>query len=108
MRIGQVFQHRTEGYRGVIIGWDRTARAPEDWLQHMHRGHPDWKSKPNYAALVDTRDRTIPQMTYVVEDNIVIVRNTKVMHPAVDDYFESWDGAQYIPRPWLRHMYPQD
>lgn len=30
------------------------------------------------------------------------------MHPAIDNYFESFDGAQYIPRPWLQALYPQD
>ena len=27
------------GYRGVIIGWDEVARAPEQWLKLMHRDH---------------------------------------------------------------------
>jgi hemimethylated DNA binding protein len=25
------------GYRGVIIGWDEVARAPEQWLKLMHK-----------------------------------------------------------------------
>ena len=53
------------GYRGVIIGWDETARAPAHWLAEMHRGQPGWGHQPNYAVLVDTRDRPAPQITYV-------------------------------------------
>ena len=53
------------GYRGVIIGWDETARAPQDWLEQMHKDNPSWRHQPNYAILVDTRDRPAPQLTYV-------------------------------------------
>ena len=53
------------GYRGVIIGWDETARAPQQWLSEMHKNNPSWKTQPNYAVLVDTRDRPAPQITYV-------------------------------------------
>ena len=24
------------------------------------------------------------------------------------DYFENFDGSQYLPRPWLRTVYPRD
>ena len=32
-RIGQVIRHKIDGYRAVIIGWDETARAPNQWLR---------------------------------------------------------------------------
>ncbi|XP_030850799.1 uncharacterized protein LOC100888448 isoform X3 [Strongylocentrotus purpuratus] len=31
-RIGQVVRHKRLGYRGVIVGWDLTAKAPAQWL----------------------------------------------------------------------------
>ena len=74
----------------------------------MHNGHPEWKKQPNYSLLVDTRDREQPQMTYVPEENMEVIRGTKVLHPKVDDYFETYDGGQYLPRPWLRTLYPFD
>ena len=90
------------------VGWDQTAHAPENWLNQMHNGHPEWKKQPNYCLLVDTRDREQPQMTYVPEENMEVIRGTKVLHPKVDDYFETYDGGQYLPRPWLRTLYPFD
>ena len=34
------------GYRGVIIGWDEKARAPESWLRQMHGEHePEWRNQ---------------------------------------------------------------
>lgn len=67
-----------------------------------------WRELPNYSVIVDVRDRPDGQTTYVAEENIEIVSNTKVMHPQTDKHFESWDGAQYIARPWLKELYPHD
>jgi len=107
-RVGQVIKHARFGYRGVIIGWDETARAPEAWIKEMHKNHKEWRKQPNYAILVDTRDRTIPQITYVPQENLHVIRHTKILHPSVDDYFENYDGSQYLPRPWLRAVYRRD
>lgn len=107
-RIGQVVKHKLWGYRGIIIGWDATASAPPNWLKENHEDHPNWREQPNYAVLVDIRDRTIPQLTYVPEENIEVMTNRRVTHPGLEDYFEGFDGAQYLPRPWLKTIYPMD
>lgn len=56
--------------------------------------------------LVDTRDREDVQTTYVVEENIEILSHNEINHPEVDDHFETFDGSQYVPRPWLKKLYP--
>ncbi|XP_054723277.1 F-box only protein 21-like [Uloborus diversus] len=108
-RVGQVIVHKVWKYRGVIVGWDETAKAPKEWLKVMHgEKHKHWKDMPNYSILVDTRDKLIPQIGYVPQENIEVVTNMRVLHPLLDDHFENFDGAQYIPRPWLKALYPQD
>lgn len=108
-RIGQVIKHKVWGYRGVIIGWDPKCRAPEEWIKQMHReDKPEWRNMPNYSILVDTRDRLTPQVTYVPEENLEVISNMKIMHPGIEDYFEGFDGAQYLPRPWMKVVYPHD
>jgi len=107
-RVGQVIRHKRWGYRGVIIGWDVKAKAPESWINVNHENNLEWRKMPNYSILVHVDDRSPPQTTYVPEANIEIITNTKVDHPEVDDYFESFDGVQYIPRPWLKEVYPHD
>lgn len=63
---------------------------------------------PNYAVLVDTRDRLTPQVAYVVEENIEPVSKIRILHPLLDTYFEEFDGEKYLMRPWLRKVYPRD
>ena len=60
-RVGQVVKHKKWGYRGVIIAWDETAKAPAEWLREMHKENKEWKNQPNYSVLVDTRDRQAPR-----------------------------------------------
>lgn len=108
-RVGQVIKHKRWGYRGVIIGWDVTAKAPEYWIKSNHPpGKEHWRTQPNYAILVDTRDRLAPQITYVPQENLEIIINMQILHPNIEDYFEKFDGAQYLPRPWLKAVYPYD
>jgi len=70
--------------------------------------NPHWRTQPNYSILVDTRDRLQPQSTYVPQENLEVVTQVQVIHPDRDNYFEKFDGAQYLPRPWLRTIYPHD
>lgn len=107
-RVGQVVTHKTSGYRGVIAGWDSVAKAPEDWLRLMYPKHRSWLSMPNYVVLVDTRDRSPAQMTYVPQENLEVLENTEVLHPKISNHFLGFDGAQYLPRQWLQTLYPED
>ncbi|XP_065838206.1 uncharacterized protein [Oscarella lobularis] len=108
-RVGQVIRHKRWGYRGVIVGWDEYAKAPEFWLRMNHpQDKPQWRQQPNYAILVDKRDRPDGQETYVPQENIEIIANTKINHHEVEDFFDSFDGTQYLPNSSLREVYPED
>nr|CAG4643126.1 EOG090X047D [Ilyocryptus agilis] len=71
-RIGDVVVHKEKGFRGVVVGWDNEARAPEDYLLEMYGDvNPvSVLNQPNYLIAVDTRDRPTPQFTYVPADNL--------------------------------------
>ncbi|KAL3090043.1 hypothetical protein niasHS_006495 [Heterodera schachtii] len=105
-RVGQVVRHRIHNYRGVIIAWDEKAKAPEWWIKKVHGDVP--VDEPNYTLLIDTRDRLIPQIAYVVERNIVLLSSGAIVHPLVKHYFESFDGTCYKSRPWHKKVYPND
>lgn len=104
--VGQVIRHKLWNYRGVIIGWDEKLKASESWTQANHGDKKHWREMPNYAIVVDIRDRPSSQVTYVPEENIEIITNTKVVHSSLEDYFGEFDGARYLPRPWLKKIYP--
>ncbi|KAH7710745.1 hemimethylated DNA binding domain-containing protein [Aphelenchoides avenae] len=106
-RVGQVIRHKVHGYRAVIVGWDEKARAPDWWLEKVHKGRKDWSDSPNYVVLIDTRDRLVPQLGYIVEENIELSKGA-VVHPLVKHYFESFDGTCYKMRPWRKALYPND
>uniref|UniRef100_A0A1I8EBM3 Hemimethylated DNA binding domain-containing protein n=1 Tax=Wuchereria bancrofti TaxID=6293 RepID=A0A1I8EBM3_WUCBA len=98
-RVGDVVRHKIHGYRGVIIGWDEKAVAPQSWLDKTHKGRKDWSEMPNYSVIIDTRDRLIPQLAYVVEENIELGEG-RIFHPLIKNYFEAFDGKHYTSRPW--------
>ncbi|XP_067946355.1 uncharacterized protein [Watersipora subatra] len=108
-RVGQVITHKKYGYRGVIVGWDPHAKAPEKWLAVNHPTDSKVAQVyPNYAVLVDVRDRPEAQLTYVAQDNIKLATNTRIIHPDRDRYFDEYDGTKYLARPALVELYPDD
>jgi len=108
-RVGQVIKHKVHGYRGVIIGWDSVARAPAHWLKANHPADKQhWKDMPCYLMLVDVRDRSRAQKTYVVEENIEVVASVQIVHPELDEYFAGFDSMRYLPKARLKILYPHD
>lgn len=72
--VGQVFVHRQFGYRGVIVGWDASCRAGSEWLSATGTARlPHGAAQPFYHVLVDVRDRPDAQVSYVAQDNIVLL-----------------------------------
>jgi hemimethylated DNA binding protein len=59
--------------------------------------------QPSYLCLIDSRDRLIPQIGYVAQENIdLAAEGVSVRHAFLDKYFERFDGKAYVPRPWLK------
>lgn len=106
-RVGQVVRHKRFGYRGVIIGWDAVAKAPGSWMKKAFAGFKSQlQHQPNYLILVDVRDRPKQMTTYVAQDNLEVLQRTVITHPQADDFFEAFDGFQYLPRTRLKVLYP--
>lgn len=100
-------------------------QAPEDWVEQNHRkdkpvnisvkesyssnienkktfytksfncAFQQWRTQPNYAILVDTRDRMTPQLTYVPQENIDIMSNVKVIVKLMSRSYESFCYISY-------------
>ncbi|XP_002161928.1 uncharacterized protein LOC100198489 isoform X1 [Hydra vulgaris] len=106
-RIGQVIIHKKSGFKGVISGWDYKTKAPDLWIQ-ANNLDKFLLNQPSYSILVDTKSRVNFKIAYVVEDHLEVVLNHEVDHPDIIDYFELFDGSQYLARPWLKELYPLD
>lgn len=77
--VGQVFVHRQFGYRGVIVGWDAACRAGGEWVAATGTARlPHGAAQPFYHVLVDVRDRPDAQVSYVAQDNIVLLTPAQV------------------------------
>ncbi|VDM57028.1 unnamed protein product [Angiostrongylus costaricensis] len=72
------------GYRGVIIGWDLKAKASEKFIEK------EWTNNPNYAVLIDARDRMVPQLGYVAQANIELYKG-RIIHTLLNNYMEKYD-----------------
>uniref|UniRef100_A0A1B6FVQ9 Hemimethylated DNA-binding domain-containing protein n=2 Tax=Cuerna arida TaxID=1464854 RepID=A0A1B6FVQ9_9HEMI len=94
-RVGQVVQHIYEGYKGVIIEWEFDSKN---------------SNTPIYKVLVDedTTDENFSGVVNVVQDQLYLLKNTKVTNRLLKNYFSAFDGTQYIPQPWLQELFPKD
>ena len=53
--MGEIVFHREYEVRGVVLGWDREARAPLSWLRQVYG--PEQTSlytDPHYTVICDT------------------------------------------------------
>uniref|UniRef100_A0A1I7TBS0 YccV-like domain-containing protein n=1 Tax=Caenorhabditis tropicalis TaxID=1561998 RepID=A0A1I7TBS0_9PELO len=108
-RVGDVVLHEKYEIRGVIIGWDPHAMAPEDRLKEARKENEHLSTQPNYAILIDTRDRLTPQMSYVVQESLVLDKGT-IWHPLLEKFFDGYDEdrQKYVMRPVYKKWYPDD
>ncbi|CAB3408615.1 unnamed protein product [Caenorhabditis bovis] len=108
-RVGDVIIHKKFGYRAIIIGWDEKAIAPAEFIAKVHDGNEQFTNNPNYAVLIDMRDRITPQIGYIVQENVEKTTG-QVLHTLRDQFFERFDENEnrYIMRPFLRRSYPDD
>jgi len=73
LRLGQRVVHKTNNYRGVVVGWDLQCCESEDWaaangVEQLSKG----EAQPFYHVLVDARDwsysSNAPPTAYVAEE----------------------------------------
>lgn len=92
--VGQLIHHRLFGYRGVVFDVDATFEGSEEWYEQMARSRPP-RDRPWYHVLPDGAAHT----TYVAERNLEHDETGgPIDHPAVDDFFDNFDGTEYHPR----------
>ena len=93
-RIGQIIHHKLFDYRGVIFEVDPIFTLTDEWYEQVARSRPP-KDAPWYHVLVDGAVHS----TYVAEQNLTDSLDLQeINHPAVDEYFSSFEEGFYLPR----------
>lgn len=96
---GDIIEHIRYSYRGVIVHFDTTCKAPEDWYQ-SNQTQPD-REQHWYHVLVDGNQ----QVTYVAQSNLQTDHSKQqVVHGMMNLFFSGYDveNNKYIRNnvPW--------
>ena len=98
--IGEVIEHKKYQYRGLIVAFDKTCQAEDDWYQ-SNQTQPD-RNQAWYHILVDGGQH----VTYVAESNIRLGETGKaVVHPLLNLFFFGIDEGN---NRYLRNDVPFD
>lgn len=96
-QVGQLVQHVRYGYRGVIVDFDGSCAADDDWYLR-NSTQPD-RGQPWYHVLVHgSSNVTYAAQTSLTEDPSA----EEVTHPYITSFFSEFTRGQYIrnDRPW--------
>jgi len=93
---GDLVEHVSYGYRGVVVAVDPTCLADIDWYLR-NRTQPD-RDQPWYHVLVDGADT----VTYAAQSSLTNGTPGEVLHPLVPYFFDRDEVDRYIrnDRPW--------
>ena len=96
---GEIVEHVRYGYRGVVVDYNATCQAPEDWYQ-SNQTQPE-REQPWYHVLVDGNQ----QVTYVAQSNLQADQSKQqVVHGMINLFFSGYDkeNHKYIRNnvPW--------
>ena len=92
--VGQLVDHLTFGYRGVVFGVDAEFSLSEEWYDNVAKSRPP-KDSPWYHVMVDGASNT----TYVAERHLAQARDvSQINNPHLGKYFRQFDGERYVPK----------
>ncbi|MEM9915740.1 MAG: heat shock protein HspQ [Planctomycetota bacterium] len=87
---GQCVVHRRYGYRGVVVDFDMSCHADEEWYrsnQTQPAIHQPW-----YHILVHDSSGN----TYVAQENLLPdATGREITHPLVAEFFEDYRNGKY-------------
>ena len=87
---GQVVRHRRYDYRGVVVDFDMSCAAGDEWY-HRNRSQPD-RDQPWYHVLVDGSD----VITYAAQTSLEADGEPEpIAHPLIEYFFGAFDAGRY-------------
>ena len=88
---GQLVVHRRYGYRGVVVAFDVTCEAEDDWYL-TNQTQPS-RDQPWYHVLVHDSE----QITYAAQVNLQADdSDQQIVHPLVEHFFSAFSDGHYL------------
>jgi len=114
-RLGHIVQHTSEGWRGIVCGFDSQCEEDDDWLRRT--GFSDEpRNETHYIILVDEHDVSCasggPPATYAPESELMSVDD-----PPEDGVKNDWAErltlgrdakGHYLPTRYVRDFHKQE
>lgn len=97
---GDIVHHKRYGYRGVIVDYDLSCEASDDWY-YANRTQPN-RNQPWYYVLVAGSEVS----TYAAQSSLSPdPSGREVIHPLITTYFKGFDNGHYLRNnvPWQPH-----
>lgn len=94
---GQLVRHKRYGYRGVVVAFDLTCQADDDWY-FSNQSQPD-RYQAWYHVLVHGGD----QVTYAAQTSLEDDSSgEQVSHPFIPNFFSAFSDGRYTRNdtPW--------
>ncbi|WP_372370568.1 heat shock protein HspQ [Candidatus Uabimicrobium sp. HlEnr_7] len=89
--IGQVIKHTKYGYRGVVVDYDLSCKADDNWYYSNQTQPP--RNQPWYHVLVHTSSHN----TYVAQNSLIAdTSKQKIIHPLVYHFFSEFKDGEYL------------
>jgi len=90
-RTGEIVIAPKLGWRGVIVDFDLSCKAPDAW--YMAHGIDARKNQPWYHIFINNSQ----QVGYAAEESLITdPSNEKVYHPLVPHFFEKFENGRFI------------
>jgi len=87
---GELVRHRRYGYRGVVVDFDLSCQAPDEWYL-ANQTQPD-RAQPWYHVLVHGS----ASATYAAEENLRADYTFEpIVHPLLARYFDGFENGVY-------------
>jgi hemimethylated DNA binding protein len=90
-RTGEIVIAPKLGWRGVIVDFDLSCKAPDAW--YMAHGIDARKNQPWYHVFINNSQ----QVGYAAEETLITDPNSeKVFHPLVPHFFSKFENGRFI------------
>lgn len=100
--IGAIVRHRHFPFRGVVFDVDPRFSSTEEWWLAIPPAIRPVKDQPFYHLLAESAEGSY--IAYVSEQNLLPdSEHGPVLHPAVAQLFDGFDGERYRLKTVLRH-----